>query len=220
VGHAIVGESLEHSDPVHKLSILPRGMALGYTISLPTEDRYNVSRSYLEDKIAELLGGRVAEEVVYTEITTGASNDLDRATDMARAMVCEYGMSERLGPLRFGRRHGNPFLGRDFMEDRDYSEEVAQAIDEEVRGIVDRQYQRAKQLLLEKRDLMDRIVEVLMIRETLERDDFVALMEGREPSPIDEPPAAPPPAPSGEQKEPDNKRPRVEPRLRVEPGPA
>jgi cell division protease FtsH len=220
VGHAIVGESLEHSDPVHKLSILPRGMALGYTISLPTEDRYNVSRSYLEDKIAELLGGRVAEEVVYTEITTGASNDLDRATDMARAMVCEYGMSERLGPLRFGRRHGNPFLGRDFMEDRDYSEEVAQAIDEEVRGIVDRQYQRAKQLLLEKRDLMDKIVEVLMVRETLERDDFMTLMEGRELAPLEEPPTSPPPAPSGEQKEPENKRQRTEPRLRAEPGPA
>ncbi|HXG23466.1 MAG TPA: ATP-dependent zinc metalloprotease FtsH, partial [Chthonomonadales bacterium] len=154
-GHAIVGELLPNADPVHKVSILPRGMALGYTISLPVEDRYNMTRSELEDRIAMAIAGRVAEQLVFGDMDTGAANDLDRLTDMARAMVCEYGMSERLGPIRLGRRHGNPFLGRDLMEDRDYSEEVAQAIDEEVRAIIDRNYQRAKQILISNRDKMD-----------------------------------------------------------------
>ena len=222
MGHAIVGELLPHADPVHKVSILPRGMALGYTISLPAEDRYNVSRSEIEDKIAMALGGRVAEELVFQEITTGASNDLDRATEMARAMVCEYGMSERLGPLRLGRRHGNPFLGRDVMEDRDYSEEVAQAIDEEVRGIMDRNYQRARQILNTHREKMDHIVDVLMVRETIEREEFLALMQGSLPQEQDEtatPPAAPP---SEEPRNPEleSPRPRIEPRFRPEPGPA
>jgi cell division protease FtsH len=219
VGHAIVGELLPHADPVHKVSILPRGMALGYTISLPAEDRYNVSRSEIEDKIACALGGRVAEEVVFQEITTGASSDLDRATEMARAMVCEYGMSDRLGPLRFGRRHGNPFLGRDVMEDRDYSEEVAQAIDEEVRGIMDRNYDRAQQILTTNRETMDRVVEVLMQRETIEREELLQLMQGAAIQPVEDKPASPPetgsPAPGSE-----TPRSRIEPRLRPEPGPA
>jgi len=219
VGHALVGELLPNADPVHKVSILPRGMALGYTISLPTEDRYNVSRSQIEDDIAELLAGRVAEETVFNEITTGASNDLDRATDMARAMVCEYGMSERLGPLRLGRRHGNPFLGRDLMEDRDYSEEVAQAIDEEVRNIIDRNYQRARQILTTNRAKMDEIVEVLMQKETLEREEFLALMQDAIPYPQPETPPAPP-ADGTPAAEPEVKRPRLEPRFRPEPGPA
>ncbi len=221
MGHAIVGELLPHADPVHKVSILPRGMALGYTISLPTEDRYNVSRSEIEDKIAMALGGRVAEELVFQEITTGASNDLDRATELARAMVCEYGMSERLGPLRLGRRHGNPFLGRDVMEDRDYSEEVAQAIDEEVRGIMDRNYQRAKQILNTNRQKMDHIVEVLMVRETMEREEFLSLIQGTTPQEHDET-AAPPAAPNADirNSEVETPRPRIDPRLRPEPGPA
>jgi cell division protease FtsH len=221
MGHAIVGELLPHADPVHKVSILPRGMALGYTISLPAEDRYNVSRSEIEDKIAMALGGRVAEELVFQEITTGASNDLDRATEMARAMVCEYGMSERLGPLRLGRRHGNPFLGRDVMEDRDYSEEVAQAIDEEVRGIMERNYQRAAQILTTNREKMDQIVDVLMQRETIEREEFLALMNGLQPQEQDES-AAPPAAPNSEVRNPEveSPRPRIEPRFRPEPGPA
>ena len=221
MGHAIVGELLPHADPVHKVSILPRGMALGYTISLPTEDRYNVSRSEIEDKIAMALGGRVAEELVFQEITTGASNDLDRATELARAMVCEYGMSERLGPLRLGRRHGNPFLGRDVMEDRDYSEEVAQAIDEEVRGIMDRNYQRARQILTTNREKMDHIVEVLMQRETIEREEFLRLMQG-ETEPEHDETASPPATPNAEVRNPEveTPRPRIEPRFRPEPGPA
>jgi cell division protease FtsH len=219
VGHAIVGELLQFADPVHKVSILPRGMALGYTISLPTEDKYNISRSEIEDKIAMALGGRVAEELVFQEMTTGASNDLDRSTDMARAMVCEYGMSERLGPLRLGRRHGNPFLGRDLMEDRDYSEEVAQAIDEEVRNIMERNYNRAKDLLVANRDKMDQVVEVLMARETIEREEFLALMNGTAALEHTETPAAPPEA-GTPVTESEPQRPPRAPRLRPEPGPA
>jgi len=218
-GHAIVGELLPNADPVHKVSILPRGMALGYTISLPVEDRYNMTRSELEDRIAMAIAGRVAEQLVFGDMDTGAANDLDRLTDMARAMVCEYGMSERLGPLRLGRRHGNPFLGRDLMEDRDYSEEVAQAIDEEVRAIIDRNYQRAKQILVANRDKMDAIVEVLMQKETIEREEFLQLMQGATAHPIDESPATPP-SPGVPASETETPRPRLEPRLRPEPGPA
>jgi cell division protease FtsH len=220
IGHAIVGELLLHADPVHKVSILPRGMALGYTISLPEEDKYNISRSEIEDKIAMALGGRVAEELVFQEMTTGASNDLDRSTDMARAMVCEYGMSERLGPLRLGRRHGNPFLGRDLMEDRDYSEEVAQAIDEEVRSIMERNYNRAKDLLVTNREMMDKIVEVLIQKETIERAEFLALMAGNAVSTPPEIPTAPPPDTGTPISDPEPQRPRLEPRFRPEPGPA
>jgi cell division protease FtsH len=222
LGHAMVGELLPNADPVHKISILPRGMALGYTIQMPDEDRYNVSRSEMEDDIAALLAGRVAEELVFNEITTGASNDLDRATDIARAMVCEYGMSERLGPLRLGRRHGNPFLGRDLMEDRDYSEEVAQAIDEEVRAIIDRNYQRAKQILIANREKLDMLMEVLMQKETLEREEFIRLMEGAvRPEPASQRESSAPPAEGGSSSPREEApRPRIEPRFRPEPGPA
>ncbi len=137
VGHAIVGELLPNCDPVHKVSILPRGMALGYTMSLPTQDKYLTTKSELLDRIAGLTGGRVAEQMVFGEISTGAGNDLERATELVRAMVCEYGMSEAIGPLTVGKRHGNPFLGRDMMEDRNYSEQIAEAIDKEIRAIMD-----------------------------------------------------------------------------------
>jgi cell division protease FtsH len=219
VGHAIVGELLPNADPVHKVSILPRGMALGYTISLPTEDRYNRTKSELEDIIAMALGGRVAEQLVFGDMDTGAANDLDKVTDMARAMVCEYGMSERLGPLRLGRRHGNPFLGRDLIEDRDYSEEVAQAIDEEVRTIIENNYQRARQILIANKEKMDQIVQALMQKETIEREEFMALMEGAVPHEAVQSPAAPPAA-GTPVAEPGTTRPRREPRLRPEPGPA
>ncbi len=181
-GHAIVGELLPNADPVHKVSILPRGMALGITISLPVEDRYNVTKSEMEDMICMALSGRVAEELVFGDIDTGAANDLDKATDMARAMVCEYGMSERLGPLRLGRRHGNPFLGRDLMEDRDYSEDVAKAIDEEVRSIIERNYSRSKELLLQYREKLELITDNLIKNETLDREVFLALMNGETPA--------------------------------------
>ncbi|NLN75067.1 MAG: ATP-dependent zinc metalloprotease FtsH [Armatimonadetes bacterium] len=178
VGHAIVAELLPNDDPVHKVSILPRGMALGYTMQLPTVDKYLTTKNELLDKIAGLLGGRVAEEMVFGEISTGASNDLERATEIVRAMVCEYGMSDQIGPLTVGKRHANPFLGRDMMEDRNYSEEMAMAIDKEIRLTMEQAYERAKSILSENREKMDVIVKVLLEKETLEREEFEALMEG------------------------------------------
>ncbi len=178
VGHAIVAELLPNDDPVHKVSILPRGMALGYTMQLPTVDKYLTTKNELLDKIAGLLGGRVAEELVFGEISTGASNDLERATEIVRAMVCEYGMSDQIGPLTVGKRHANPFLGRDMMEDRNYSEEMAMAIDKEIRLTMEQAYERAKAILNENREKMDVIVKVLLEKETLEREEFEALMEG------------------------------------------
>ena len=178
VGHAIVAELLPNDDPVHKISILPRGTALGYTMQLPTVDKYLTTKNELLDKIAGLLGGRVSEEMVFNEISTGASNDLERATEIVRAMVCEYGMSDSIGPLTVGKRHGNPFLGRDMMEDRNYSENIAMAIDKEIRATMEQAYERAKSILSENRAKMDAIVKVLLEKETLERQEFEALMEG------------------------------------------
>jgi cell division protease FtsH len=178
VGHALVLELLENADPVHKVSVLPRGMALGYTMQLPTQDKYLTTKNELLDKVAGLLGGRVAEEMVFNEISTGASNDLEHATEIVRAMVCEYGMSDSIGPLTVGRRHGNPFLGRDMMEDRNYSDEIAHAIDKEIRATMDAAYKRAESILLENREKMDCIVQVLLEKETLEREEFEALMQG------------------------------------------
>ncbi len=203
VGHAIVGEMLPEAEPVHKISILPRGMALGYTIQMPERDRYLYTKQALLDRITTLLGGRVAEEIVFGEVGTGAHDDLKRATEIARAMVTEYGMSEKLGPLTFGRRHGNPFLGRDLMEDRNYSEQIAYEIDQEVRRIIEECYQRAKQILLQHRGKMDRIVQALLERENLTREEFLALLhegeEGQpaaatEPTPTEPPVVAPQPA--------------------------
>ncbi len=178
VGHAIVLELLEHADPVHKISVLPRGMALGYTMQLPTQDKYLTTRNELLDKVAGLLGGRVAEELVFNEISTGAANDLEHATEIVRAMVCEYGMSEQIGPLTLGKRHGNPFLGRDLMEDRNYSEEMARSIDKEIRTIMETAYDRARRILVENKEKMDQIVKILLEKETLEREEFEALMQG------------------------------------------
>jgi cell division protease FtsH len=217
VGHAIVLELLPNADPVHKVTILPRGLALGYTMQLPTDDKYLVSRSEMLDNITGFLGGRVAEEMVFNEITTGAHNDLERASDLARRMVMEYGMSDRLGPITLGRRHGSPFLGRDLMEDRNYSEDVAKAIDEEVHQIMDRCYQLAHRILDDNRETLDRIVAVLKERETIERAEFEALMAGASPAPAIEPPAAPrAPAAPGDPI-PTPRRPEPIPRMRPEP---
>ncbi|MDX2065432.1 MAG: ATP-dependent zinc metalloprotease FtsH, partial [Fimbriimonadaceae bacterium] len=174
-GHAIIGELLEHSDPIHKVTILPRGRALGITWSLPDIEKYTSSRSELMDDITMLLGGLVAEEVVYGERWTGAGNDLERVTAIARAMVCQFGMSDKLGTLAIGRRHVNPFLGRDYNEDRNYSEEVAKQIDEEVRKIVDESHGRAREILTTHRAKMDRLVAALLERETLGREEFLAV---------------------------------------------
>ncbi len=178
VGHAIVGELLPNANPVHKISILPRGRALGYTMQYPTEDKYLTTRQEFLDDVSALLAGRVAEETVFNEVTTGASNDFERATAIARAMVCEYGMSEKLGPVVLGTRHGSPFLGRDWNEERNYSETIALEIDKEVRSIIEECYERSRVILTENRSKMDQIVRVLLEKEMLEREDFIALMEG------------------------------------------
>lgn len=199
VGHAVVGELLPNANPVHKVSILPRGRALGYTMQYPTEDKYLTTRQEFMDDISALLAGRVAEETVFSEVTTGASNDFERATAIARAMVCEYGMSDRLGPVVLGTRHGSPFLGRDWNEERNYSETIALEIDKEVRSIIDECYERSRVILTENRAKMDQIVRVLLEKEMLEREDFIALMEGAVAPVYVKPisPQAPPPS-SGE----------------------
>ena len=152
MGHAIVGHFLEHSDPVHKISVISRGQALGYTISMPQEDRFLTTRAELNDTMAMTLGGRAAEEIVFEEITTGASNDLEKVTATAKQMVMRFGMSEKLGPRVFGHEHGQPFLGREFSTEPDYSDEIAREIDDEVRRIVESAHQRAKTILTEHKD--------------------------------------------------------------------
>jgi len=175
-GHALLAELLPKADPLHKTSILPRGMALGYTMQLPLEDKYITSRGELLDDIAVLMGGRVAEELVFNEQTTGAANDLERATELARRMVTEFGMTEEVGPLVFARRHGLPFLGRDLVEDHQYSEDVANRIDQEVRKIVDECHDRARTLLNAHRETLEKIVALLLEKETIERAEFRAVM--------------------------------------------
>jgi len=190
VGHAVLAELLPKADPVHKVSILQRGMALGYTLQLPTEDRYIMSRSELLDRITVYLGGRVSEELAFQEISTGAADDLKKATDLARRMVTDFGMSEALGPVSLGRKSEQPFLGRDLMEDRNYSEQVASAIDKELSTIIEDCYERAKSLLTEHTDEVRRVVAVVLERETLSGDEIRAIMRGEE-LPQKPPPVAP-----------------------------
>ncbi len=178
MGHAIVGHYLEHSDPVHKISIISRGQALGYTISMPQEDRFLTTKAELTDNLAMTLGGRAAEEIVFSEITTGASNDLEKVTATAKQMVMRFGMSEKLGPRVFGHDHGQPFLGREFSAEPDYSDEIAREIDDEIRRIVEAAHQRAKDLLTEHRDSLGVISEILVKRETIEKEEFEGLLAG------------------------------------------
>jgi cell division protease FtsH len=179
MGHAIVGHFLEHSDPVHKVSIISRGQALGYTISLPTEDKFLTTKAELTDTMAMTLGGRAAEEIVFSEITTGASNDLEKVTATAKQMVMRFGMSDKLGPRVFGHDHGQPFLGREFSAEPDYSDEIAREIDDEIRRIVEGAHQQAKDILAEHREQLTTISELLLKRETIEREEFEALLEGK-----------------------------------------
>ena len=194
MGHAIVGHFLEHSDPVHKISIISRGQALGYTISMPQEDKFLTTRAELNDTMAMTLGGRAAEEeIVFGEITTGASNDLEKVTATAKQMVMRFGMSEKLGPRVFGHDHGQPFLGREFSSEPDYSDEIAREIDDEIRRIVEAAHQGAKDILLEHREALTTISELLLKRETIESDEFEALLAGKSEEevfgPDDTPPA-------------------------------
>jgi cell division protease FtsH len=176
-GHALIGMLLDHTDPVHKVTIIPRGRAGGYTLSLPKEDRYYATRSELLDELKLLLGGRVAEALVLNEISSGASNDLQRATSLARQMICEFGMSEKLGAVTFGHRQDQVFLGRDIGRDKDYSEEVASQIDTEIRKFIDEAYQGTVALLQENLDKLHLIAEALIERETLEGYEVKQLME-------------------------------------------
>lgn len=175
-GHALVMHFLPNCDPVHKISIIARGMALGYTMPLPEEDRYLHRKSKFLDELAGLLGGRAAEEIVFGDITTGAANDLEQATKLARAMVTRYGMSEKLGPMTFGEKQELVFLGKEIGEQREYSEKVAQEIDEEVRRIIREAYERAKEILIKHRDKLDRLAQALMEKETLEGDELKAYL--------------------------------------------
>ncbi len=193
MGHAIVGHYLEHSDPVHKISVTSRGQALGYTISLPQEDRFLTTRAELSDSMAMTLGGRAAEEIVFGEITTGASNDLEKVTATAKQMVMRFGMSEKLGPRVFGHDHGQPFLGREFSSEPDYSDEIAREIDDEIRRIVETAHQGAKDILAEHRAKLESISEVLVKRETIEKAQFAALLDGQSEEDVFGAEAPPPP---------------------------
>jgi cell division protease FtsH len=177
-GHALLAKLLPYADPPHKVTILPRGMALGYVISAPPEDKYNYTRAEILDRITVALGGRVSEEIVFGEITTGAQNDFEQATELARRMVTEFGMSEKLGPLTLGKRHGPVFLGRDLVESRNYSEEIAYEIDKEIRRIIDECYERGRTTLTEHRDKLERVAKTLLEKESLEADELERLFQG------------------------------------------
>ncbi|TCC53633.1 ATP-dependent zinc metalloprotease FtsH [Kribbella capetownensis] len=210
-GHALVAASLPHSDPVQKVTILPRGRALGYTMVMPDEDKYSTTRSEMLDKLAYMLGGRAAEEMVFHDPTTGASNDIEKATALARAMVTQYGMTERLGAIKFGQDSSEPFLGRDIGSQRNYSEEIAAAVDEEVGKLILNAHQEAFDILVENRAVLDHLVEELLEKETLDKNEIArvfapVIKRERRPAwtgsstrvPSDQPPVMPVPT-RGEQ---------------------
>ncbi len=204
-GHALVAAALPGSDPVHKITILSRGRALGYTMVLPDEEKYSTTRSQMLDQLAYMLGGRAAEELVFQDPTTGAANDIEKATSVARAMVTQFGMTERLGPIKFGQDNGEVFLGRDMGHQRDYSEEVAAVVDEEVKKLVSAAHDEAWEILVENRDVLDELVLALLDKETLGKDEVAEIFTAlnRRPSrpawvgssrrtPIDRPPVRSP----------------------------
>ena len=208
MGHALVAHYLHNTDPVHKISVVSRGQALGYTISLPTEDKFLTTRAELSDTMAMTLGGRAAEEIVFSEVTTGASNDLEKVTATAKQMVMRFGMSEKLGPRVFGHDHGLPFLGREFSSEPDYSDEIAREIDDEIRRIVEEAHQLAREILEQHREKLEATSEVLLRRETIEREEFIELLEGKSEEEIfgrEEPPVPllPPAAPEAPERKPE-----------------
>jgi cell division protease FtsH len=203
MGHALCAHFLEHTDPVHKISVIARGQALGYTISLPTEDKFLTTRAELRASMAMTLGGRAAEEIVFGEVTTGASNDLEKVTQTAKQMVMRFGMSDKLGPRVFGHDAGQPFLGREFSSEPDYSDDVAREIDAEIRRVVEEAHGIARRILEQHRPELDRISEILLERETIERSEFLELLAGK---PADEvfgqdEPTLPEPGPEPERPE-------------------
>jgi cell division protease FtsH len=189
-GHALVAAKMPHSDPLHKVTIIPRGMALGVTMQLPTDDRHNYYKNYLETQIAILMGGRIAEEMFLNVMSTGAGNDIERATDVARKMVCEWGMSD-LGPLTFGKKEEQIFLGREIAQHRDYSEDTAIKIDQEVRKLVNNGYTTAKSILADNRDALERIARALIEREVLDANEIKLLVDGKDLPPVQAPPSKP-----------------------------
>jgi len=192
-GHGLVGSLLPDFDKTYKVTILPRGQTLGYTISLPEDDRYLMSRTEMMNHMTQALGGRAAEEIIIGDVTTGAANDLEKVSEIARAMVTEYGMSEDLGPLTYGKKHGPVFLARDLSEERNYSEDIARQIDAEVRRIVEECYGRAKQMISERRETLDERVEALLEKETLNREEVEAIINtGQLPAQAEEPAQAGP----------------------------
>jgi len=196
-GHALLAVLLPQADALHKVTIIPRGMALGLTTQLPLDEKHNYSKVYLMDRIAILLGGRIAEELTTGDLTTGAGNDLERSTEMARKMVCEWGMSE-LGPLTFGKKEEQIFLGREIAQQQDYSGNTAERIDQEVKRIVSENYDRATKLLTDHKAALVAIAEALLARESLDGEQVRRIVDGL---PIDEPPVTPPPAPPDEPRE-------------------
>ncbi len=219
MGHAIVGHYLPNSDPVHKISVISRGQALGYTISLPSEDKFLTTRAELLDTMAMTLGGRAAEEIVFGEITTGAANDLEKVTQTAKQMVMRYGMSEKLGPRVFGHEHAQPFLGREFSSEPDYSDEIAREIDDEIRRIVESSHVQAKSILTERQQSLEKLAEILVKRETIEKEQFEALLDGGTEADVfgseaPPPPQVPiPPAPASERGRSEAPRPLPRPGL-------
>jgi cell division protease FtsH len=193
MGHAMVGHFLPNADPVHKISVISRGQALGYTIALPTEDKFLTTRAELLDTMGMTLGGRAAEELIFGEITTGAANDLEKVTQTAKQMVMRYGMSEKLGPRVFGHEHSQPFLGREFSAEPDYSDEIAREIDDEIRRIVESAHVQAKNILTEHRMALEKLSEILVKRETIEREQFEALLDGQTEEDVFGAEAPPPP---------------------------
>jgi len=175
-GHALVAHVLPNTDPVHKISVIPRGRALGYTLTLPEQDKFLATREELIDELAMLLGGRVAEELTVGDITTGAANDIERATKVARQMVTEYGMSDVIGPLTLGQKQHEVFLGRDYTAQPDYSDQVAFEIDQEIRRLIDEAHDEALEILQENRGKLDELAQILVDRETMEREDVEAFL--------------------------------------------
>ncbi len=215
MGHALVGHYLENTNPVHKITIVSRGQALGLTISLPTEDRYLTTRSALMDELAMTLGGRAAEELVFHEVTTGAANDLEKVTATSKQMIMRFGMSEKLGPRVLGRSHEMPFLGRDMGSEPDYSEELAKEIDDEIRRVIEEAHASATTVLRAHMDELHRLSAILIERETIDKDQYERLLAGESEESVfpEEEPALPEP-------EPEPERPKLKPQPRPIPGTA
>jgi cell division protease FtsH len=216
-GHALIAMLLPESDPVHKVTIIPRGMALGLTQTMPEEDRYNLTKEQILAQITHAMGGRAAEKLVLDYFSTGAANDLKQATYLARQMICNFGMNEKIGPVSLADDDHDVFLGRDFLQRREYSEKKAQEIDEEVARILKERYEEARVLLSDNRDLLDRITDALLERETLDGEELKLLMQGKTlpplPSPVIPEQSPPPEQAEREPKEsfPGDKLPEPEP---------